>query len=324
MKFVQLAKSLKEGLSPVYLVDGDEAYFRDHAVKAIREACALSLPDLNDVRLEGEAVKGERLSRLLGELKTSPMLDNYRLVRLYEYYPSEREWENGLGRYAASPTETTVLVIVNTMRKGCDLRKKQLVYVDCSRETEEMLARWVYGVARRAELDFDADAAGLFVRYCNSDAARMKLEIEKLSLLLGKGGKVSRSTVEEYVAKDVEYKIYELTQAASRGNRSAFSEILHDLMEKGFDESAALSALVSHYRTLTEIGSMRGTDAEIGSALGIKPYAVQKNRETASRLGKERVREVYLALYGLSAGMRSGLYTKSGALSAAIAKIFFG
>ena len=141
---------------------------------------------------------------------------------------------------------------------------------------------------------------------------------------MGEGGRLTRAAVEEYVAKDAEYKIYELTQAASRQNFALFSEILSDMLEKGSDEHAVLAALVSHYRALTEAAGMRGTDAEIAKALGVKPYAVQKNREAARRLGAARTEELYLSLYALSSGARSGKYGKRGALFAAIAKIFFG
>ncbi len=327
MKFVQLAKTLKEeGPAPVYLIEGDEAYFRDHAVEAVRAACAITQPALNDVRLEGDSLKGEELSKLPALLLTLPFFDEKRLVRIYEFYPSERDWESYLKPYCASPCPTTVLLIVNTGgKKGADLKRKGgVTFVDCGKETEETLGRWLFGVVSRAGLSIDGDAASLMVRYCNQDAARMKLEVEKLSLLLGHGGRISREAVENYVAKDVEYKIYELTQAASRKDSGAFFGILNDLMEKGFDETAALSALCSHFRTLMEISDMKGSDAEIGEVLKIKPYAVQKNRETARRLGRERVRELYLALYSLSADMRSGVCAKSGALSAAVAKIFFG
>ena len=53
MKFTQLAQSLKEKLEPVYLIEGEEAYFRDHAVRAIREEAGITQPLLNDVRVEG-------------------------------------------------------------------------------------------------------------------------------------------------------------------------------------------------------------------------------------------------------------------------------
>ncbi len=325
MKFVRLAASLKESIAPVYLIEGEDAYFREHAVRAVREACRISMPELNEARVEGETLKGEALRAFLAGLNTLPFLDEKRLVRVYDYDPSEREWEDGVGKYAKNPCPTTVLLLVNATKKKADLKKKEgITFVDCGKETEETLSRWVFGLLRRRGVKIDGDAASLLVRYCSQDAARMSKEAEKLALLAGEEGHISRGDVEENVAKDTEYKVYELTQAASRGNFSAFSSILHDLSLKGFDEYAALAALVSHYRTLYEISAMRGTDAEVASALGVKPYSVQKNREAAARLGRKRVTELYLSLYSLSAGARSGAYTKTGAISSAIAKIFFG
>ncbi len=326
MKFTQLAKSIKEeGLGHIYLIEGEETYFRDHAVRCIREACALTQPSLNDVRYEGELLKGDALSNFLSELSTMPFFNEKRLVRVYEFYPSEREWES-LKSYCATPCPTTVLVIVNSAtNKKSDLKRKSgVIFIDCGKESEETLSRWFYGICRRLGIAVDGDAASLMVQYCNLNAARMNLEARKLKELLGENGKITRAVVEEYVAKDVEYKIYELTNAVARRNFSAFSEILHDLMEKGYDENAALASLTSYFRSLAEISGMRGSDAEIVAALGMKPYPVQKNREAVLKLGKERVREYYLRLYELSAGMRSGNLTKSGALSAAISKIFFG
>ena len=302
MKFVQLAKSLKEvGLHSVYLVEGEEAYFRDHAVAAIRTACALTQPTLNDVRYEGELLRGERLTALVSELYTLPFFDERRLVRIHEFYPTEKEWEQALKPYCAKPCPSTVLLIVNagSGKRGAELkRKKDIVFVDCAKEEPDVLARWVSGVAKRAEVSIDGDAASLLVQYCNSDAARMSLEIKKLKELFGEGGRITREAVAEYVAKDVEYKLFKLTEAASYGNHSAFNEILHDLMEKGYDENAALASLTSYYRTLTEIAGMRGSDEEIALALGMKKYPVIKNREALNRLGRERARALYLQRHG--------------------------
>ncbi len=326
MKFVQLARSLQEGLDPIYLVDGEETYFRDHAVKSISAACGITMPMLNDARVEGETLKGDRLVSFKGDLCALPFMDERRLVRVYDFYPSEKEWEI-LRPYAEKPCESTVLVIVNSGKKAnsADLRKKKgLTLVDCSRESEETLARWLFGLMRKKGLAADGDALSLMVRYCNLDAARMAKECDKLLLLLGEGGRVTAETVEENIAKDVEYKIYELTQAASRRNGNAFNEILHDLLEKGYDEYAVLSSLTSHYRTLCEISGMKLSDEQTAKVLGVKPYSVRKNREAAERLGKERVQALYEGLYSLSCGAKNGKYSAKGALFAAIAKIFFG
>lgn len=326
MKFSELSKSLKENLDPVYLAEGEEAYFRAHAVKSIRAACNLSQPLLNDRRVEGETLKGDKLVSFRDSLYTMPFLDEKRLVRVYDFYPTEREFETVLRPYVEKPCPSTVLVIVNAGKKGnvCDLKKKKgITFVNCARESEEMLQRWLYALLKREGLSPDTDAVERMVRYCGLNAARMKREAEKLKFLLGEGGRVDVSIVEEQIERDPEYKIYELTQAASMRNRSAFFEILTDLMKKGMDEGAVISALVFHYKTLTEISGMSGPDREVAEKLNLNPYAVKKNRELIQRLEKERVEKRFFSLYKLSADMRSGLCTKTGALYGTVAKIFF-
>lgn len=326
MKFTELNGNLKGGLAPIYLVQGEEVYFRDHAVEAIRKACALNQPTLNDVRYEGETLKGEKLTSFRDELYSAPFFDEKRLVRAYRFYPTEKEWGSVFEKYVASPCPTTVLVIVNEGKKagGVDLaRRKGIVYVDCGKESEETLTRWGYNVMRRAGLNADADAAALLVQYTSSSAARIKSEAEKLALILGEGGRVTRSVIEEYVSKDIDYKIYELTQAAANGRSAAFAEIYGDFVGKGADETFLLGALVSYFRTLLECSLLTGTDEEVAKQIGSKPHPVKKNRETARRLGA-RVQKYYEELYALSAGMRAGELTKSGALYEAVAKIFFG
>lgn len=325
MKFTELAKNLQNGISPVYLIEGDEAYFRDHAVEFIRKACALTQPVLNDVRYEGEEIRGN-LAAFRDELFTLPFFDEKRIARVYDFYPTEREW-GILKGYCEKPCQSTVLLIVNGGKKSgaVDLKRKTgIAYVDCSRADEEELSRWLFGVMRRANLNADADAAALMVRFCARDAARLKKETEKLALALGEGGRVTRSVVEEYVAKDAEYAAWQLTQAASKKNAAQFFEILSDMLEKGNDEIRVLSSLTAYFRTLCDAGRLKGTDAEVCKLLGLKSaYPLQKNREIYRLLGAEKCEEYYLRLYELSSGAKSGLYSKTGALSAAIAKIFF-
>ena len=327
MKFTALNKSLQEGVAPVYLIEGEEAYFRDAAVKAITQKLDITQPLLNNVRYEGEALKGDRLLAFRDELYTLPMFDEKRLVRVYGFFPTEREWESAMARYLEDPSPTTVLLIVNEGKKAntADLKKKKgIVFVDCAREDEETLSRWLFSLMRKKGLNPDADACALMVRFCARDASRMKAETEKLEAILGEGAKVSASHIEEYVTKDAEYKIYEMTQAASRGNFAKFHEIMDELMKKGFAEYALLSSLTSHFETLTAVSSLKGSDEEIARTLSQNAYAVKKNREIVRRLGAERVKELYGALYELGAGAKSGKYQKQGALFLAVAKIFFG
>jgi len=85
MKFVELAKSLKEKILPAYYIEGEEAHFRDHAVESIRAALSLAQPALNDMRIEGETLKGEKLYSFRDALYTAAMsfLRGKTLVDLY-------------------------------------------------------------------------------------------------------------------------------------------------------------------------------------------------------------------------------------------------
>ncbi len=324
MKFIEFSKKINE-CTPIVLAEGEEAYFREKVVDSLREQL-IAQPILNDVRYEGEELKGDKLVAFRDSLSVLPFLSEYRMVRVYEFYPTEKEYEQVLKGYFENPCPSTRLLIVNRAKKagGVDLKRKaNVTFVDCAKESEEVVGKWLFGTMRRAGLSTDMDVVQRMVRYCANDCARLKKEVEKLTFLVGKGGTVTTAHVEEHVVKDVEYKIYELTQAAGRGSYATFSEILFDLLQKGYDEHAVLSSLTSYYRTLCEVSTMRGTDGEVASALGMKPYAVQKNREQARAMGKERVSEFYFALYNLSCGAKNGEYNKEGALFSAIAKIFF-
>ncbi len=325
MKFTELKKSLDGGIAPVYYLEGEETYFHASAEKMLRERC-VQQPTLNDVRIEGDSLKGDALASFRDSLYVYPFLSEKRLVRVYGFYPTEKEYETYLSRYFADPCPTTILLIVNAQKKSgtADWKKKpNVTYVDCSRADEETVCRWIYLTMKRAGVKAEGDAALALAQFCSCSMARISRETEKLILLVGQGGTLTREIVEQNVSRDADYKIYEMTQAASRRSFAAFTEILNDLIEKGFDEIAALGALASHFRTLYDVSAMSGSDAEIGKALGIKPYAVQKNRETAARFGKERVKEFYIRLYELSCASKSGLMTKESALKEAIAKIFF-
>ena len=144
MKFTQLAKSLKESVAPAYLIEGEEAYFRDAAVKAVSQAVGITQPLLNNVRYEGETLKGDKLLSFRDELYTLPFFDEKRIVRAYGFFPTERDWENVVAPYLEKPCLSTVLLIVNEGKKAntAELKKKKgLVYVDCGREDEETLSR---------------------------------------------------------------------------------------------------------------------------------------------------------------------------------------
>lgn len=329
MKFTALKKHLQsEGVQPIYLLEGEELYFRDKGAEMIRSAC-LSQPQLNYVSFDGAAAKGDKIARIAEAVYSLPFLSEKRVVLVSEFYPTEREYETYLKPLFEKPVETTAFLIVNTgMGKpksgGCDWKKKpNVTFVDCSRADEQDAVKWVYLTFRHAGIAADGKVCADIVRYCNGNMARIAGETEKLKAYADGGESITSEIVDALVYRDSEYKLYELSQAAARKDYTRFVQIMDGMVGKGYDENAFLNALCSHFRTLFEVASYKGSDMQAAQALGMKEYAVRKSREQASRFSTDALGGYYADLYEALATARAGEITFSAALETAIGKIFF-
>ncbi len=151
MKYTELKESISRGANSVYLLEGDDAYFRMKGEEQIKTAF-LTMPELNYTSFDGETLKGSGLSALISALKNYPFMAEKRVIRVSEFYPTESEYENYLKPLFEDFPPSSILIIVNSgAKKGVDLKRKHAVtYVDCGRADVDTVARWAYITLRRA------------------------------------------------------------------------------------------------------------------------------------------------------------------------------
>lgn len=326
MKFVLFKNSLKEGAAPIYLFDGEEEYFKERGEEMLKERF-LGEPSLNYSAFHGETLKGAALTSLVAAAQSFPFMSEKRIVRVTDFYPTEKEYETYLKGYFENPSADTVLLIVNSSRpKGkFDLKKMpNVTYVDCGKADEETVLRWIYTQFRRAGVRADTDCCERVMHYCLGDMSRIAGETEKLIAYAGQGGAVSPEDVDAVVYKDAEYKTYEMTGAFGAGNYAKFLSVQRELMEKGADEGAVLNALCAYLRSLLEILLLKKSDAETARALGMNEYAVKMSRRQANAVGAARVRVCWEYVYAAISGVRSGELTAPAALLKVNAQLFYG
>ena len=326
MKFVLFKNSLKEGAAPIYLFDGEEEYFKERGEEMLKERF-LGEPSLNYSAFHGETLKGAALSSLVAAAQSFPFMSEKRIVRVTDFYPTEKEYETYLKGYFENPSADTILLIVNSSRpKGkFDLKKMpNVTYVDCGKADEETVLRWIYTQFRRAGVRADTDCCERVMHYCLGDMSRIAGETEKLIAYAGQGGAVSPEDVDAVVYKDAEYKTYEMTGAFGAGNYAKFLSVQRELMEKGADEGAVLNALCAYLRNLLEILLLKKSDAETARALGMNEYAVKMSRRQANAVGAARVRVCWEYVYAAISGVRSGELTAPAALLKVNAQLFYG
>lgn len=323
MKFTQLKDDIKEGARPIYLIEGDDAYFRQKAEEQIKAAFLL-MPELNFSAFDGGQYKGANLTEITSALSAYPFMAEKRVVRLSEFYPTESDWEKYLKPVFENFPETTVLMIVNSQgKKGVDLkRKKSVTYIDCNKSDRETVAKWAYITMKRAGLPSTVEACEAVADYCLCDMARVSKEVEKL-IEYGNGGQITKKIVDELVYKDADFRVYQMTGAVARRDFSGFAEICFDLLSRGYDENAVIASLLNYFKNLLTVSDGDLPERELAASLKMSDYVFGKTKQQARAIGSERLVKYINALYSLAAAFKSGKMTVDGALESALANVFF-
>ena len=317
------------GAKPIYLFEGEEAYFREKGEQLVKSRFVQE-PTLDFASFDGGALKGDRIKTLVDAVNSFPFVSQKRVVRVTEFYPTDKEYDAYLKPIFETPNTDSILLIVNTSKAKTGnanfTKKPNVTYVDCSRADEETIKKWIYVTCKREGVYADGVTCGKIAAYCTLDMARISKETEKLLCYCRGAGlqRLTDQTVDALVYPDSEYKIYELANALSRKNYAGFIKISQDLMTKGFNEHSLLSSLASYFRTLYETSLLKGGDREVAAVLGIKEYAAKKNREQAAKFTKEQLLFLYEAVYGAISDVKCGKLTPTAAWNTTLARLFFG
>lgn len=330
MKYVDFRKFTDEhGAQPIYLFEGEEVYFHEKG-EALLRSRFVQEPLLDYVAFDGNALKGEKLSSLISAVGSFPFISQKRFVKVTEFYPTEKDFKQYLTGLFDAPTTSTILFICNSAKEktgGVSLSKHpNVTYVDCGRSDEETIKKWIYLTMKKSGVVADGMTCDLLAAYCNYDMARISMETEKLLLCAQSAGatRLTDEMVRENVHPETEYKVYELTNAISRGDNAGFMRILQELTTKTTDVIGVLGMVASYFKTLYEVRLMSGSSAAIAAELSMKEYAVKKNREQASKFTADALLGYYTCVYQLTAAIKCGEMTPMSAVKAVTAKIFFG
>lgn len=305
MKFKDLKKSLSETLERIYLVEGEDAFLRDTAVRLIKQK-ALQEPDLNLTNLYGQDIKADP-EQLLTATESYPFLSERRYVVLRDYYPNVTELKNkAIKKVFLDPSDTTVLIIVNEQK--CENLKKldTVTFVDCYKAEEEVIV----GYLKRRALDegvlITNGAIKLVLEYSNMDMTRISGEIEKLITFVGKNAEITEETVDLLVSKSQDFQVYELTESIGKRDYGKSFEILSELLNKNQDKQRLFISVYYHFRRLLHVAVSGATNQELATALETKDFVIKKAREQAKRFTPKRLKQICDKLAYYDGAFKSG------------------
>ncbi len=267
--------------SPVYLLMGEEPYYPERACdEIVAHALAESERDFNQTIFYGIDSDAEKVS---SEARSYPMMSERRLVVLKE--AQNMKTLEALSAYCASPTDSTVLVI---LLHGASLDKRKGLYRTISKTgvilespalKDYQMPSWIISYYGARGLEIAPDAAALLAESTGPDLSRVAVETDKMLKNLPEGTvRISAADIERNVGISREYSIFELTKALSARNAPAALKIAAYIGEQPkFAMPPATAAIFNHFGRILRYESFllknpNPSASEKTGILGVPPF----------------------------------------------------
>ena len=199
------------------------------------------------------------------------------------------------------------------------------VVFECARQDEAAVKKLLTSDAARAGRILTPDAADLLVSGVGNDIVSLKNELEKLILTVPEGGRIEEKHVREVCELSLNARIFDLTDAVSRGDTGTALKLLHALTDGARkDKSSALGILTMlgrNWENLLGVKMMLSEgmrESEIGAATGQKPYPVRKQCEQCRRFTEAELRKKLKDIMELDQAIKVGDIDESLALELAV------
>lgn len=291
MKNDELRSSLEKNIAPIYLIEGEDAYLRESAVKII-ENKVLTAPELNLNVFDGSEVR-QKPDDMVSALMQYPFMSEKRVVLVRDYTPTALDLKNkALSAYFEKPADTSVLIIVNSSACAALSKFKSVVKVDCKKAELKDIVRYIQLILKKDKLIITTKNAELIAEYCKFEMTRIAGEVDKLAAYCYGRSEVTKEDIDNLVNKDSDYKIYEFTDRVAHKDNTKAYEMMNDLLGESTDIQKLFTALYYHFRKLFFCSISNKPIAELAEQLGMKEYPTRKSVEQASSFGAKKLKGI--------------------------------
>lgn len=315
MKFSELKKELNNKVARFYIIKGDDAFLRTRAQQMIENRSVKTLEDLNITRYNDE---NYNIESILTDLSAMPMMSDFRVVVLKDLTVKSSNDIDAIHKLLDKKLTNNILIINDGINVNWYKPLMQdAVVVDCGALDETMLQRIALKDFQNNGVSINADALQNLIRFCNCDMGRISNEVNKLSNYVGKSNTVTNEIVKQLVTKDLEYNIFELSNAVAKKDGATAIGIVKHLLNQKESSQVLLMMILSNFRRMFFAVITKDSNAELAKKLGTKEYAIKIAKDLGKRFGAMRLKNI------LEFGAELDYKIKSGAMTADNALYFF-
>lgn len=310
-----LKNRLKAGVKNCYLLEGDDLYLFDKAILMIKRACNLQLEEFNFSVFDDE---NYNIKSVLASCEVLPMASEKKVVLLKNIAKITENDKKELEKYTKSPVSSTILIISDfdgklaSLKAGCE-------FVDCKRMDRSLATAVIVADLKQKGKQISGEACATLLDYCNGFLTGVMNELDKLVFYDLNDPLITKKMVENTVTKDIEFTVFELTEALGKKNSDKAIKLV-TLMEK---DNSTLALITNHFRRLFFIAISDMDDAALAGLLGVKEYAVAKARQQAKNFSKMQLKKIYALLEKVDYAIKSGQMLYNNALYYLVLSILY-
>jgi DNA polymerase III subunit delta len=295
---------------------GTDSYLREMCRNKIIDAY---VPEgVRDWALARFSVRESGWDEMFQRAQTLPMLAPRQVIVAQEVESLEKLGDKSrdailedLGKYLDSPAPFTILLLEATALDGrqkfCKLLNEKALVVELTMGGESASA-FASQMAKDLGADIDRDAAVLLAEILNSEPARIRIELEKLSTFAkDRRGPITAADVEGLVVAARKNTVWQLADMLACRHRDAALAFLDNLLREGEQPTGIIGALAWMYRKLIEARDLPAHTSGFQAArrLGMRPEAAEAAVRNAHRIPKKDLLAALSALAEADSQLKS-------------------
>ncbi|MFA7553701.1 MAG: DNA polymerase III subunit delta [Spongiibacteraceae bacterium] len=251
----QLQQSLNKGLSPIYIVSGDEILLVQECCDTIRYHCRKQGFSREVMHVDASFDWNE----LLANANAMSLFSDRQLIELR--MPSGKPGDAGgkaLTEYANNASPDNVLLITCNKLESASTRTKWYKNIEaagtaipCWPVDAKQLPRWIEQRLQQAGLKANSEAIQMLAERVEGNLLAAVQEIEKLRLYTDTSI-IDADTISAAVADSARYDVFGLVDRALEGDISGSLKMLQGLKAEGTEPPVLLWALSRELRILCQ------------------------------------------------------------------------
>ncbi len=318
-----LEKELKQGkLNSLYLFYGEELYLLENTVKKIKKIFGELMLGINYIQINENNIED-----LIPDIETPSfgfdkkliIIKNEGLLKKERKANSKanEELQKKIAKYLKENIdiikETTVLIFIGTDISKCELVKViEENGITCNFEKLKPIdiKKRLKTICNMYEVNINEQNLNFLIETSGTDMQSLINEIRKLIEYTGKGGTITKESIEKLATKEFEARIFDLTDSIGKKDISKTMQILKELIYNKEPIQKILITLYNHLKRIYLTKLCIEKNRDIITVLKLKPnqtFLVNKYKYQANYFKTDELRNILGELINLDRNYKSGL-----------------